>query len=502
VIPLLRGLWRRARWVLLIASAGVVLAASDDDWTSFRIAGADPGRWFSSFYEADTPTADIALASSPGSSTRPGLSMTGMLNGLLFSRPSTTWRLDPSATEASRSWTAEESRPGIVSQANGDFAPGFFSSGVVSYSASGNGGPATTPILPNAPDASSNWISNASGNWGTAANWQGGVVASGAGSSAHFDQLDITTDVTVTNETPRTIGNLYVGDTDGTHHYTISGSTLTFDTGSDNSSALNQVATSAGDTISAPIIINVGLNVWNASTNVLTLSGGIAGGGQFASLHLSGDINVTGNITNGVSPGLYVQVDNGTATFSGTNSYTATTAVYGTLLVNGTNSGTGSIQVLDGGTLGGTGTIAGNVYIYDATVTGGTASTVGKLTLSGDLYLATGEGAGTYLANLSGSMSDLLAITGTLFLDGTSSLNIVGGADGHTTYTLATFGSLDGMFDPMQVMGIPSGYSLLYNPTDIELVPTAIPEPATWIGGAAAAAAALALRMRRRTAKS
>jgi hypothetical protein len=30
------------------------------------------------------------------------------------------------------------------------------------------------------------------------------------------------------------------------------------------------------------------------------------------------------------------------------------------------------------------------------------------------------------------------------------------------------------------------GYTLIYNPDDIELVPTAIPEPATWIGGALA----------------
>jgi hypothetical protein len=49
-------------------------------------------------------------------------------------------------------------------------------------------------------------------------------------------------------------------------------------------------------------------------------------------------------------------------------------------------------------------------------------------------------------------------------------------------------------------MDIPLGYTLVYNPTDIELVP--IPEPATWIGGALALGAMAFSRQRLRRLKS
>ena len=187
----------------------------------------------------------------------------------------------------------------------------------------------------------------------------------------------------------------------------------------------------------------------------------------------------------------------GTVIFSGTNSYTGSTSVDGgTLLINGNNSAaTATIFVGSGGTLGGTGTVGANVITLNGTITGATATTTGQLTLQGNLELNSGEGGGTYLANLSGSLSDLLAITGSLILGADTTLNIVGSADGVTTYTLATFASRSDVFQT--VMGIPGGYSLVYNAADIELVP--IPEPSTWIGGALALGAiAILLRRRRR----
>src|SRR2546423_1800611 len=70
--------------------------------------------------------------------------------------------------------------------------------------------------LPAAPTSvDSDWVSNASGNWSNAANWLSGFIADGAGASASFDTLNITTNVTVTLDTSRTIGSLYVGDING-----------------------------------------------------------------------------------------------------------------------------------------------------------------------------------------------------------------------------------------------------------------------------------------------
>jgi fibronectin-binding autotransporter adhesin len=210
---------------------------------------------------------------------------------------------------------------------------------------------------------------------------------------------------------------------------------------------------------------------------------------------------VSGNISNG-STGAnlgVVIVTGGTVTFTGANTYTGSTDVEGgTLLVNGNNSGaTGGVFVDNAGTLGGHGTIGGSVFTFGGTITGDTATTVGTLTLLNNVNLFTGEGAGgTYLANLSGSLSDLLAITGNLGLGTGTTLDIVGSADNTTTYILATFAAHSGTFDT--VTGIPLGYTLVYNPTDLELVPTAIPEPATWIGGALALGAISAFRLRRK----
>lgn len=357
---------------------------------------------------------------------------------------------------------------------------------------------AVSPEVPAAPTASGNWISNASGNWSNAANWQGGTIADGFANTAGFDTLDITTDVTVTLDTSRTIGSLVVGDTNGTHRYTIAasgGSTLTFDNDA-NAALLQQSATSAGDTISVPIFL-FNLRINNLSTtNPFNVNGNLSynsSPGSFPSITFNdggtaGEVRVAGNISDGTAGGMSVSVQGGTVVFTGTNSYTGGTQVGGnstaTLLVNGNDTAaTGHINVFGTGSLlGGTGTVGGDVFTYGGTITGGTAGTVGALTLKDDLHLRTGEGDGIYLANLSGNMSDLLAITGTMFLGGESELHIVGAADGITTYTLATFASHDGVFNPMLVSGVPAGYELVYHATDLQLVP--IPEPATWIGGA------------------
>jgi autotransporter-associated beta strand protein len=56
------------------------------------------------------------------------------------------------------------------------------------------------------------WTLNANGNWTTPANWAGGIVGSGAGSTATFD-IDINADRTITTDANIVIGNLVFRDT-------------------------------------------------------------------------------------------------------------------------------------------------------------------------------------------------------------------------------------------------------------------------------------------------
>jgi autotransporter-associated beta strand protein len=513
--PITKGAWRSVRCFLLVACAGGVLAA-DDTWVStLNVDFVNPRHWFSS--EVSTDAAEISAAIAVHVDTAQGaqLSMGGLINGLLFARPAGRWALDPSAVETRSSLgrrLVEFDQINPVS--NGDsfitfHAPASSSSFAAvtgPVSTEGSAGPAS----PTAITASGNWISNASGNWGNAANWQGGVVADGAGNSAHFDLLNITTDVTVTLDTSRTIDEVYLGDTNGTHRYTIApvgGTSLTFDSGAPfTRSLLQQSSSSGGDTVAANIFVNNDLDINNfSSSNPFQITGNIASsapGDAFQNLWFNsangaaGEIRATGNISDGTgSARLSVVVVDGTVIFSGNNTYTGSTSVDGgTLLINGNNSGAnGSVFVGAGGTLGGTGTVGGDVFTFDGTVTGGTATTVGALTLTGNVNLATGEGDGTYLANLSGTLSDLLAIGGNLQLGAGSILDIDGVGDGITTYTIATFASRDDVFG--SVLDLPSGYNLVYHDMDIQLVP--IPEPATWIGGALVFAALVFTQRRR-----
>jgi hypothetical protein len=179
----------------------------------------------------------------------------------------------------------------------------------------------------------------------------------------------------------------------------------------------------------------------------------------------------------------------------------------GTLLITGDNSAaTGSVSVVNSGTLGGSGTIGGQVNIggggAGGTITGGTVTdtgtlTIGTVTLNQNLTFNPGEGFARYLANLDDLVSDTLIIFGDLNIIGNSHLEFAGSVNGFTTYTLATYLDRTGTFivDPND---IPSGYSLVYGPNELLLVPTAVPEPATWIGPALGLGVVFAWRKRKR----
>lgn len=482
----LRPLSRPLRWFLILVGVGGAVLAADKSWRTdlrFEFKAAD---WWSNISAVETPTADIALAAGPANHRAAELSMGQLLHGLLFSKPSTGWRLEAENTNSTSAWMTQQSGGTFTSaQATDYLQPVTFSAGFVTgrmaAPADPSGGPTTTGV----------WISNASGNWGTSTNWQSGVIPQGNTAAARFDELNITTDVTVTNEVPRTIGRIQIGDTNLTNHYNITGSTLTFDNAFDGHGTIIQAAGSAGDTISAPLLLNQDLTIENFSTNVFTLSGSITANATPPTSavieFVAGNVNVSGNMSDGSGTALGVRVDAGTVTLSGTNSYTRQTFVNNSalLLVNGDNSAaTGPVVVTGQGTLGGTGKIGGDVSMFgNSIITGGTTTTVGTLTMLGNAFLVDGEnGGGTYVANLSGSLSDLLAISGSLTLGKGSFLDIHGPADGSTTYVLATFASHSDIFET--VTGMPANYSLVYNSTDLELVP--IPEPSTWIGGALA----------------
>ncbi len=85
------------------------------------------------------------------------------------------------------------------------------------------------------PAAASVWTKlvsgNASGSWGDAANWSGGIP-NATNAVADFSTLNITVNSTVTNDAARTVGTLKFNDTAAGNNWTLTGSSLTLATSS------------------------------------------------------------------------------------------------------------------------------------------------------------------------------------------------------------------------------------------------------------------------------
>jgi fibronectin-binding autotransporter adhesin len=185
-------------------------------------------------------------------------------------------------------------------------------------------------------------------------------------------------------------------------------------------------------TVANPVnLVLLQSNLAVRGSNDLTLSGAIGGFG--------------GTTMNGT----------GKLTLAGANNYIGATAVNsGTMLVNGSLSGTSGVTVAAGATLGGTGSIS-SVINNNGTIAPG--ASVGTLTTLSDVI----DGAGSsWAVELSGALSDRLAVGGNLDLSQLDTLNVSGSGSGSTVFTIATYaGTLTGTFD---TLNLPSGYTINY----------------------------------------
>ena len=211
------------------------------------------------------------------------------------------------------------------------------------------------------------------------------------------------------------------------------------------------------------------------------------------------DLNVTGTLVD--SPSIastgVTKTGGGVMVLSGANTYnTATTVSGGTLLVNGTNSGTGAFTVQNSGSvLGGTGTISAAVNVTTGTLNpgnnvgaNGSATNAGKLTV-GALTLSS-TATSTFDLN-SATAYDQVQANGNLALAGTLTLNVPAQPTFTAGQTLDLFhstGVLSGTFSNFANNGTYTyggeTFQANYTATDFELTVTAVPEPATWLGGA------------------
>ncbi len=247
--------------------------------------------------------------------------------------------------------------------------------------------PSPTPRPTPPADPNGAWTANASGDWSDPTKWSGNTVASGAGSTADFSTIDITSGRTVTVDGNFTIGTLLVGDTtSGFSAYTFAssgGSTLTFNNNGAGA-VLTQAANTGSNIFNSTLALvladnlTINNNAANGTARSLTTSGGITGTGNLT-INSNGNtanpitfdttsLNMTGSITNSGTGGGTVTISSvigsnvtgvnqnsstSILSLSGVNTYSgATTINAGTLQLTGSGSANNtSFTVNSGGTL-------------------------------------------------------------------------------------------------------------------------------------------------------
>jgi rhamnogalacturonan endolyase len=190
------------------------------------------------------------------------------------------------------------------------------------------------------------WINSMTASaqdWNVNSNWSNGTAYPNATQATAIVNAAIGANQTLNLNLSTIVGALSLGAGGGAFNVTANGGSLTLDNTPGQASLLELVA-SKGDTISAPVTVNGGLNISNASANTLTLAGTVAGA--------TNGIIITGNVA-----------------LNGTNTYSGGTIINaGTVKLNlgETNNnpgiGTGAIT-FQGGTLQLNG-YAGNNGVY------------------------------------------------------------------------------------------------------------------------------------------
>ncbi|MEI6674845.1 MAG: autotransporter-associated beta strand repeat-containing protein [Verrucomicrobiota bacterium] len=328
------------------------------------------------------------------------------------------------------------------------------------------------------------WNVNNGGNWSTASNWNGSVVPDGARVTASLTyDISLARIITI-NTTSKTVGILDIGDKDdfynGYYGYTLAadaGLSLILDNNNAGIAGVAQInkkqaytdsATSAGDKISAPILLNSSLDISNSINNggLLTIEGGVsANSAGVKTITNKGagaaGVTISGVIGDGSGQVAVTQASTTSMlTLSGVNTYTGATTISTGSVLRISDGIVNSISIA--GSLG-SGNYAANItnngtlqYYSSADQT-----LAGVLSGSGALTKATGTGrlilsnSNTYtgITTVSAGVLQLdhaTALSGGIASTGGSSAltfngGVIGLGNGNFTRSLAAAGTVTGV---------------------------------------------------------
>ncbi len=283
---------------------------------------------------------------------------------------------------------------------------------------------------------SGSWSVDASGNWGTAANWNPATAPGTAAGDVVSLTTNITAARTITIDTAsRTNGTLIIGDpTSPYFNYTLDasgGAGLTFNNSGSSANLVQTNNASASDTISVPLTLADNLFVTNRAT--LTLSGIVSGSSKGITKTGSGTLVLSGANTYG---GGTTVGGGGTLQLGATD----TLPVTGTVILGGSNSvgnlnlGTfnqtiASLTALSTGSptnnitigIGQALVINGTNGLFDGTDTGGISTTPVKMSGGGALVVTNASASVTVGKS---QALDAASSTGSLDLSGLSNVTL------------------------------------------------------------------------------
>ena len=167
------------------------------------------------------------------------------------------------------------------------------------------------------------------GLWSDNANWQDGIVGSGAGNTAAFNTIELVDDNIVLLDAPQTIGNLVFGDSDpgSTGNWIVDdggipGNTLTLAAAGAPTLTVNALGADAAARLAAPLAGTAGLTKIGPGPLVLdrinTLTGAINVNGGTLRLDPGSSLNTgSGTVNVGVTAGVRLQVNGGSLSAGG-----------------------------------------------------------------------------------------------------------------------------------------------------------------------------------------
>ena len=174
------------------------------------------------------------------------------------------------------------------------------------------------------------WLRALSGGlWSDNANWQDGIVGSGAGNTAAFNTIELVDDNVVLLDAPQTIGNLVFGDSDpgSTGNWIVDdggnpGNTLTLAAAGAPTLTVNALGADAAARLAAPLAGTAGLTKIGPGPLVLdrvnTLTGAINVNAGTLRLDPGSSLNTgTGTVNVGVTAGVRLQVNGGSLSAGG-----------------------------------------------------------------------------------------------------------------------------------------------------------------------------------------